>query len=123
MPIPVPKCDKCESAMILKQKGPDKFWGCPNYARCGGKTKSYAGVDRPSESTDPSITETLARIELKMDFILDNLKSNESKIVPVKLPFPTMGVQLKEVIQKRRDEDEEQEELEPNEINPKDIPF
>lgn len=74
MPIAIPKCDKCEEEMILKEKGQDKFWGCKNWQRCGGKTKPYEGVDKPKPEN-----ETLARMELKLDWIIDNLKTPEQK--------------------------------------------
>ncbi len=123
MPILVPKCEKCKSEMLLKQKGSDRFWGCPNYAKCGGKTKPYDGVEKSTENTESSVAETLARIELKLDFLLDNAKQNQ--------PIQSLG--LKEIkpnktivgVDPNNDFQKLSEILPENEddIDPKDIPF
>lgn len=109
MPIPIPKCEKCETEMILKQKGPDKFWGCPNWKQCKGRTRPYDGVDNPKPGPDSSSSETLGRIELKLDFIIDYIQTmKQAKKV---VPSQSQGMQsLKEIIGE-------------DEINPKDIPF
>jgi len=38
-----PICPACQTPMLLRAKGEDKFWGCPNYRECGGKTIPYLG--------------------------------------------------------------------------------
>ena len=43
----VPDCMACQSPMVLRQKGGDKFWGCPNWQECGGKTFPY-GKQKPT---------------------------------------------------------------------------
>lgn len=62
MPILVPKCDKCSTEMLLKDKNGEKFWGCPNWQRCKGKTKPYGGVDKsfPNAPQTPTPHETKA---------------------------------------------------------------
>ncbi len=86
MPILIPKCEKCNAEMILKEKGGEKFWGCANWKQCGGRTKPYAGVDnKPSleaKNGRPDgfqvIGDTLFRIESKLDILLgDKLPKSE----------------------------------------------
>lgn len=86
MPILIPKCDKCDTEMILKEKGEDKFWGCPKWKDCGGRTKPYAGVDNKTSPKAQNgrpdgfqvIGDTLFRIESKLDILLgDKLPKTE----------------------------------------------
>lgn len=49
MPIPPPNCKSCGTQMRLREKDGSKFWGCPNYKNCGGKTQSYQGADNAPE--------------------------------------------------------------------------
>lgn len=59
-----PKCEQCGTEMVLRTKGSDKFWGCPNYKECGGKTLPYEGENSGvSEETIKYIGDSLGRIE------------------------------------------------------------
>ncbi len=113
MPILNPKCDKCESEMILKQKGADKFWGCPNWQRCAGKTKPFAGVEKPSEAAGSTVEETLARIEIKIDFLMDNIKPSK--------PLQSLG--MKEIKSSGDFQHIKDIMVPDDDIDPKDIPF
>lgn len=60
-PVP-PTCPECGTEMVLRTKGEDKFYGCPNYKECGAKTISYGRnkkekpeVRRPEQSTADQI--------------------------------------------------------------------
>lgn len=119
MPIAMPKCDKCGSEMLLKQKGEDRFWGCPNYAKCGGKTKPYGGADKPNVNqkslAKETLEETLARMEMKIDVLIDNAGlSDVAENKEVHKPIETVKNEEIPIINEKKDE---------NEINPKDIPF
>ena len=36
-----PPCMACQSPMVLREKDGSKFWGCPNWKECGGRTMPY----------------------------------------------------------------------------------
>ncbi len=50
--IQPPLCSACQTPMVLRVKGNDKFWGCPNYKECGGKTVPYY-ISRKSSFQKP----------------------------------------------------------------------
>jgi ssDNA-binding Zn-finger/Zn-ribbon topoisomerase 1 len=52
----IPSCNKCNTQMRLREKGNDKFWGCPNWASCGGKTMTYRGEDLSPGVANPGPT-------------------------------------------------------------------
>jgi ssDNA-binding Zn-finger/Zn-ribbon topoisomerase 1 len=43
MNLEAPKCPNCGQTMVLRTKGADKFFGCPNYRNCGAKTIAFQG--------------------------------------------------------------------------------
>jgi len=46
----IPTCYSCGTPMVLREKGGDKFWGCPNWKSCGGKTIPYG---KPKQKDKP----------------------------------------------------------------------
>lgn len=108
MPILV-KCEKCESQMILREKDGSKFWGCPNWKECGGKTRPYQGSDA-NTSLDAKngrkdgfqvIGETLYRIEEKIDALLGEkgikVEFNESEMPIIKEDKPTDEISVEDI--------------------------
>lgn len=83
MPIPIPKCDSCNTEMKLKDKNGEKFWGCPNYFKCKGKTKRYDGVISKTPqlqnspvaplNSNPGYKQPFAQPKDKLDVIIDKL--------------------------------------------------
>jgi len=51
--IQPPLCSVCQTPMLLKEKDGQKFWGCPNYRECGGKTVPYYINKKPSYQKSP----------------------------------------------------------------------
>jgi len=103
MPILIPKCDKCNAEMILKEKGGEKFWGCPKWKECGGRTKPYAGVDSTPKAQigRPDgfqvIGDTLYRIEIKLDLLLQEKNINLPKINKEEIPVVEDKIDVKDI--------------------------
>jgi ssDNA-binding Zn-finger/Zn-ribbon topoisomerase 1 len=45
--VVAPHCPACGSEMKLREKDDSKFWGCPHYKECGGKTIPYGVQKKP----------------------------------------------------------------------------
>lgn len=86
MSIPIPKCLKCNTNMILKEKDDSKFWGCPNWQRCQGKTQRYEGVDKPQPEKFVITAEMWNEMLLRLDCIVDILQNPVKKEIPKKIP-------------------------------------
>ena len=64
----IPTCSKCGTPMLLKEKNGEKFWGCPNYRQCGGKTKPYGSkTPKQPQNLSKSPTERQEGIVMVMD--------------------------------------------------------
>ena len=48
----IPICNNCGTKMVLRTKGEDRFWGCPNWKTCGGKTIPYKGERKKDKPQD-----------------------------------------------------------------------
>lgn len=64
----IPTCPACSTPMVLKTKGNDRFWGCPNYKSCGGKTIQYKG-EPPKDKPAVIRSEQPTDIQIIMDLL------------------------------------------------------
>lgn len=105
MPILIPKCEKCNAEMILREKGGEKFWGCANWKQCGGRTKPYAGVDnKPSleaKNGRPDgfqvIGDTLYRIEKKLNLLLEQKEIILPEVKKDEIPVVEDEISVKDI--------------------------
>ena len=74
-----PNCSSCQTPMVLKEKEGQKFWGCPNWKECGGKTIPFGGYKKKSGAegfqkvgSDTQHEEIMKEFE-KLNKRLDNL--------------------------------------------------
>ena len=69
-----PLCANCQTEMVLREKQGEKFWGCPNWRECKGKTIPF----RPTQSKEP-IKEIRTIPILRLD-----LKDKEELLKPLR---------------------------------------
>ncbi len=46
-----PQCPACGTPMVLREKEGSKFYGCPHYKECGGKTIPFSEPKPTQNST------------------------------------------------------------------------
>lgn len=78
-----PICSECQSPMALREKNGEKFWGCPNWKSCGGKTRPYGKsaprtFQKPASSppTKEDAITWLKKIYEKVEEIEENTHKN-----------------------------------------------
>lgn len=83
-----PKCNKCQTLMVLRTKGEDKFWGCPKYKECGGKTIPFGGYQATqttqggggnNEEVMEALRELWAKLDTIQNFLFDNSVSKKDE--------------------------------------------
>ena len=90
----IPVCSACGTPMVLREKDGSKFWGCPNYRQCGGKTKPF-GSKTPQQPTKPEpengnyiIMDELQAFRKEVNERLDALAVYLSKNLPKNNDIP-----------------------------------
>jgi len=69
-----PKCPNCGSPMDLKEKGGDRFWGCPNYRDCKAKTVPYTKASDIKRFNKPQGT-NFQKVESRDNPIIDEIQT------------------------------------------------
>jgi len=81
----IPNCYACGTPMVLREKDSSKFWGCPNWKTCGGKTIPYGKPERKPQPQRPAqpnpmmlildeVRATNKRLDKMADYLLEKLK-------------------------------------------------
>ena len=85
-----PICSSCQTPMVLRVKGQDKFWGCPNWKDCGGKNVPASGYRDTGKKTfikkealneidqGDKMIEGMRNIYEKLDEILKAIKTEKT---------------------------------------------
>ena len=74
------KTPECRATMVLKTKGEDQFWGCPNWKGFGCKTVPYDYLNTEKEEVkvdgDVMIMDELKAINDRLDLMARYLQEH-----------------------------------------------